>query len=94
MPRRVTTSAKVISAGRVHFDWVAPMITLTTVSFIFIPLPTFLLVELCLLLLRTVRSYTPCRARSNAYAGASIDATRTSFLLANSWMPMLESSRP
>jgi hypothetical protein len=30
----------------------------------------------------------------NAYAGASIEATRTSFLFTNSWIPMLESSRP
>ena len=31
---------------------------------------------------------------SDAYAGASIEATRTNFLFTNSWMPMLESSRP
>lgn len=30
----------------------------------------------------------------HGYAGASIDATRTSFLFTNSWMPTLESSRP
>jgi hypothetical protein len=29
-----------------------------------------------------------------AQAGASIEATRTNFLFTNSWMPMLESSRP
>ena len=34
----------------------------------------------------------PCTRR--IHAGASIDATRTSFLLTNSSMPMLESSRP
>ena len=30
----------------------------------------------------------------DAYAGASIEVTRTSFLFTNSWMPRLESSRP
>jgi hypothetical protein len=34
------------------------------------------------------------RSASRLYAGASIEATRTSFLFTNSWMPMLESSRP
>ena len=28
------------------------------------------------------------------YAGESMEATRTNFLFTNSWMPMLESSRP
>jgi hypothetical protein len=32
--------------------------------------------------------------RYSAYAGASIEATRTNFLFTNSWMPKLESSRP
>jgi hypothetical protein len=30
----------------------------------------------------------------SAYAGASIELVRTSFLFTNSWMPRLESSRP
>ena len=41
------------------------------------------------------RELTICRAEVDAYAaGESIGATRTSFLFTNSWMPMLESSRP
>lgn len=33
-------------------------------------------------------------SEQGAYAAASIGTTRTSFLLTNSWMPMLDSSRP
>jgi hypothetical protein len=36
----------------------------------------------------------PTTAALSAYAGSSSRATRTSFLFTNSWMPMLESSRP
>jgi hypothetical protein len=45
-PRTATTSARVISAGRIHFDCVAAMIPLTIVFLVLISLSFLLFVEL------------------------------------------------
>ena len=46
-PRRVTTSANVINAGRIHFDCVTAMIPLMSVLFIFITVFFILLCCVC-----------------------------------------------